>query len=95
MRINRRVACGIMAAGMCSLSQQAFAAPNTADRFAGFPPVGQFRKPKRTLPVITSDGVKGVLWPKWTRAMTDIGGWPSLFRFNKAIYFVFYHGDGR
>ena len=26
--------------------------------------------------------------------MTDLGGWPTMFRFQGAIYFVFYHGDG-
>ena len=62
--------------------------------FEGFPKIGVHRKAQRSLPVITSDGVEGVLRPKWTRAMTDLGGWPCLFRFQGDIYFVFYHGDG-
>ena len=93
--IHRRTLC-------CALAGAAFFGPalsrishaEQADRFAGFPPIGKHRQPERTAPVITSDGVTDVLRPAWTRAVTDLGGWPSLFRFKKDIYLAFYHGDG-
>ena len=62
--------------------------------FDRFPVIGEYREPERTLPVITSDGVADVLRPTWTRAMTDLGGWPAMFRFLGDIYLAFYHGDG-
>ena len=62
--------------------------------FAGFPEIRKYRPGRRSREVITSDGVQGLLRPKWTRPMTDLGGWPCMFRFKRHIYFVFYHGDG-
>ncbi len=96
MKINRRVACRVLAGSVCGscFASRALAETDDADRFAGFPEIGVYRKPERTLPVITSDGVAGVLRPKWTRAMTDLGGWPTMFRFRGDIYLAFYHGDG-
>lgn len=38
---------------------------------------------------ITSDFVDAPLRPEWTRAMTDIGAWPSMFQFNGDIYLEF------
>src|SRR5690349_1513411 len=95
MRMNRRTACrtisGTLAALCAGVRLPTFGAD---DRFAGFPEINKFRTGERTQAVIVSDGVSGVLRPKWTRAMTDLGGWPSLFRFKQDIYFAFYHGDG-
>lgn len=95
MFMNRRTACRLISGTLATLSAgvrlPAYAAD---DRFAGFPEINKFRKAERTQPVIVSDGVTGVLRPKWTRAMTDLGGWSSFFRFRKDLYFVFYHGDG-
>ena len=95
MLLNRRAACGAMAGSvgwLASIPRQLLAADG--DRFAGFPPIGVHRQAIPTRPVLVSDGVASVLRPKWTRAMTDLGGWPSMFRFKGDIYFVFYHGDG-
>jgi hypothetical protein len=68
--------------------------PPAAERFAGFPPIGKYRPGERTRKVITSDAVTGVRRAKWTRAMTDLGGWPAMFRFQGTIYLVFPHVDG-
>lgn len=82
---------------MASVLLAALVAGNSAvgdePSFEGFPEIGKYRQPERSLEVITSDGVADVLRPKWTRAMTDLGGWPAMFRFQGDIYFVFYHGD--
>ncbi len=95
MKINRRVACSVLAGSLWSAYRSCHVfAEDAADRFAGFPAIGEHRKPERTQAVITSDGVAGVRRPKWTRAMTDLGGWPTMFRFRGDIYFAFYHGDG-
>lgn len=64
------------------------------DRFAGFPPINKFRKGDRSAKVITSDAITGVVRPKWTRAMTDLGGWPAMYRFKGTIYLHFPHVDG-
>lgn len=63
-------------------------------RFAGFPPVGKYRPGERSFKVITSDGVTGLVRPRWTRAMTDLGGWPAMFRFKGTIILTFPHLDG-
>ncbi len=95
MRFDRRVACKFMAGSLLGVPAALRAvAQDPADRFSGFPPIGVHRKGERTQPVIVSDGVTEVLRPKWTRAMTDLGGWPTMFRFRKEIYLAFYHGDG-
>jgi len=94
MPMNRRTACGLIASSTFATLAGDHAQAAEADRFAGFPPLGKYRQTERTLPVITSDGVANVLRPKWTRAMADLGGWPTMFRFHGDIYFVFYHGDG-
>lgn len=95
MPVTRRAACQWIAAALCTPHLvQAEGVPAKVPSFEGFPPLGKFRQPERTLPILTSDGVRNVLRPKWTRAMTDLGGWPSMFRFRKDIYFIFYHGDG-
>ncbi len=95
MPVNRRTVCRALAgAFLCSPTLLRRSLAEHGDRFAGFPPIGKFRKAERTSPVITSDGVMDVLRPSWTRAVTDLGGWPSLFRFKKEIYLTFYHGDG-
>jgi hypothetical protein len=64
------------------------------DRFTDFPEIGKFRPGKRSVEVITSDVVTGLVRPKWTRAMGDLGGWPAMFRFRGTIYLVFPHVDG-
>ena len=63
-------------------------------RWAGFPEIGTYRPGKRSREVITSDAVEGVLRPKWTRAMGDLGSWPSMFRFKQSIFLSFPHVDG-
>ena len=68
--------------------------PSDPDRFAGFPPIGVHRPGERTLKTITSDGVTGLVRPKWTRAMGDLGAWPTMFRFKDGIYLEFQHTDG-
>ena len=69
-------------------------AKSASDRFAGFPEIGKYRPGKRSREVITSDGVEGLLRPKWTRAMGDLGGWPAMFRFKRATFLHFPHVDG-
>lgn len=64
------------------------------DAFAGFPPINKVRPGERTAKILTSDAVMGLLRPKWTRAMGDLGGWPAMFRFKDAIHLVFPHVDG-
>lgn len=64
------------------------------EQFEGFPPIGKYRPGERSFTVITSDAITGVLRPKWTRAMGDLGGWPAMVRFKESIYFVFPHLDG-
>lgn len=95
MSMSRRAACRAMTGTLAALASGVRLPELFADeQFAGFPKIGVQRQADRTQEVITSDGVKNVLRPKWTRAMTDLGGWPSMFRFKGDIYFVFYHGDG-
>src|SRR5262245_52635361 len=82
MPMNRRAACRLISGSLAALSMGTRLPPLWGDdRFAGFPPINQFRQAERTQPAIVSDGVADVLRPKWTRAMTDLGGWPSFFRF--------------
>jgi len=64
------------------------------DKFAGFPPIGKHRPGERSLKVLTSDGPKDLLRPRWTRAMGDLGGWPAMYRFQKNIYLAYPHVDG-
>ncbi|MFN0198194.1 MAG: sialidase family protein [Planctomycetaceae bacterium] len=91
MKITRQLRFAFALITSVSIPLIAFA--DDEPTFEGFPKIGEYRQAERSLEVITSDGVKGVLRPKWTRAMTDLGGWPSMFRFKGDIYFVFYHGD--
>ena len=79
-----------------SIMLAAIAATHAAepDRFAGNPAIGQHRPGERTLKTITSDAVTGLVRPKWTRAMTDLGAWPVMVRFKQDILLTFYHGDG-
>lgn len=65
-----------------------------AKSFAGFPAIGKHRPGQRSVKVITSDAVTGLVRPRWTRAMTDLGGWPILYRFQGTIYLLFPHVDG-
>lgn len=62
--------------------------------FTGFPPIGKHRKGERSVKVITSDAVTGLIRPKWTRSMTDLGGWPVMYRFQGTIFLTFPHVDG-
>ncbi len=62
--------------------------------FTGFPPIGKHRAGQRSVKVITSDAVTGLIRPKWTRAMADLGGWPVLYRFKDTIFLAFPHVDG-
>ncbi len=64
------------------------------DQFAGFPEIGKYRPGRRTSKIIPTDRIKGVVRPKWTRAMGDLGGWPSMFRFKKSILLSFPDVDG-
>lgn len=81
---------------LLTLLSLAASAPVTAGEksFAGFPPIHQHRPGERSLKVLPSDGVENVVRPKWTRAMTDLGGWPVMYRFRGTIYLVFPHVDG-
>ena len=67
--------------------------PPGEQQFAGFPAIGIHRPGERSAKVLTSDSVSGVVRPKWTRAMTDLGGWPAMYRFKGTIYLVFGHVD--
>lgn len=69
-------------------------AQSKADQFAGFPEIGKYRPGKRSSEIITSDRVEGLIRPKWTRAMGDLGGWPSMVRFKTDILLCFPHVDG-
>jgi hypothetical protein len=63
--------------------------------FAGFPEINVLQPGKATFDrPHTSDFVAEALHPKWTRAMTDVGGWPSMFRFQSDIYLEFQRVDG-
>lgn len=62
--------------------------------YSGFPPIGKHRPGAKSFKTITSDAVTGLLRPKWTRAMTDLGGWPVMYRFKKNIYIAYPHVDG-
>src|SRR4051812_3668020 len=64
------------------------------DRFAGFPLIGKHRRGERSVKVITSDAITGLVRPQWTRAMGDLGGWPAMYRFKGNIYLHFPHVDG-
>ena len=52
MKINRRVACRVLAGSLCGsyFAPQALAETDAVDRFAGFPEIGGHRKPERTWP---------------------------------------------
>ncbi len=78
--------------GLATLSPVCWTAE--PDRFAGFPRINQHRPGERTLKVITSDAVTGLVRPRWTRAMTDLGAWPVMVRFKTDILLTYYHGDG-
>jgi hypothetical protein len=71
-------------------------APAAADegRFAGFPTIGKTAKGEKSTKVIASDPAEGLLRPKWTRAMADLGSSVNLFRYRGDIYFVHGAGDG-
>lgn len=62
--------------------------------FAGFPEINRYRPGERTLPVITSDGVTGLVRPKWTRCISELGRNPKLFRFQDNIYITYSHLEG-
>ena len=64
------------------------------ERFAGFPEINKYRPGKRSMKVITSDGVKGLRRPKWIRAISELGRNPKIFRFKDRIFIVFSHLDG-
>jgi hypothetical protein len=57
--------------------------------FDGFPVVHQLYPGERFFATITSDAVQGLLRPKWTRAMCEIGGWPTMYEFQNDIYLEF------
>lgn len=65
----------------------------SSDRFASFPPIGQFRPGERSTVIITSDGITNVVRPKWTRAMGDLGGWPVMYRYRDTIVLQYPHVD--
>ncbi len=70
-------------AGVPSLTSTAQAADKS---FAGFPEIGKHRPGERTLKVITSDAIIGLRRPKWTRAMSDLGGWTAMVATAKPPY---------
>ncbi|MGE0608085.1 MAG: sialidase family protein [Pirellulales bacterium] len=84
----------LIAAGTLAVPFASLAVGDEPDRFAGFPAIHQHRPGERTLKVITSDAVTGLLRPQWTRAMTDLGAWPVMVRFQGDLLLTFYHGDG-
>ncbi|MBM4072595.1 MAG: hypothetical protein FJ271_27245 [Planctomycetes bacterium] len=72
----------------------AVAAQENGDRFAGFPPINKTRPGNKSFAVLTSDVLPGLIRPKWTRAMTDLGAWPAMTRFKSDIVLVYIHWDG-
>jgi hypothetical protein len=63
--------------------------------FDGFPQINVVQPGNRTFSTpLTSDYVQGPLRPKWTRAMTDVGGWPAMYEFKNDIYLEFDLVDG-
>ena len=68
--------------------------PAQRDRFAGFPKTNQYRPGRRSMKVITSDGLTGLIRPKWTRSISELGRNPKIFRRNGKIFIVFSHLDG-
>lgn len=75
----------------------AIAAPAFAEGkrdFAGFPPINKERPGDKSFPRLTSDVVSGLLRPKWTRAIADLGAWPAMIRFKSDIVLVYMHWDG-
>src|SRR5262245_42362345 len=86
---------GALAAGLLLLAVEGVGAeekPSSA--FAGFPPIGKVSKGQRSTKVIASDPIKGLVRPKWCRAMADLGSSVNLFRYRGDIYFVHGAGDG-
>jgi len=73
-------------AGLCAENEPARAS-SAEDGFAGFPVLSL--PGRRSAEVLTSDGVEGLVRPKWTRAMGDVGAWPAMFRFGKRIFLYF------
>ena len=82
--------CAVLTFTQLTISPQSTA----EDRFAGFPKINQFRPGQRSLEVITSDGVPGLVRPKWTRCVSELGRNPRLFRFNDLIFVAYSHLDG-
>ncbi|MFN0195831.1 MAG: hypothetical protein ACKVT0_03755 [Planctomycetaceae bacterium] len=80
--------------GAIFLTAVAAADDASTDRFAGFPVIGKYSKGERSTSVIASDPVEGLLRPKWTRAMADLGSSVGLYRYKDAIYFVHGPVDG-
>src|SRR4051794_37530629 len=64
------------------------------DPFAGFPEINVLHPGQRSFDVITSDMPQGLLRPAWTRAMSDVGAWPVMFRFQNDIYLEFNRVNG-
>src|SRR5262245_20757600 len=63
--------------------------------FSGFPEINVYHPGDPTYNgSITSDYITGLLRPKWTRAMTDVGGWPSMYTFKNDIYLEWTLVDG-
>lgn len=88
----------LFAGAAISIPSRRFAA-EPADKqpprsFDGYPEINVHRPGERSFPTITSDGVKGLVRPKWTRAMADLGGWPAMHRFKDEIFLVYPNVDG-
>jgi hypothetical protein len=63
--------------------------------FNGFPTINVLQPGNPTFDSpTTSDFVTGLLRPNWTRAMSDVGAWPSLFQFQDDIFLEFSLVDG-
>ncbi|MBN2295404.1 MAG: hypothetical protein JXM70_23435 [Pirellulales bacterium] len=79
---------------LCTTGLGAEVSSTSKDQFSGFPEIGKHRPGIRSQEVINSDVVKGVIRPKWTRAMGDLGGWTRMFRMKKNIILFYPHCDG-
>src|SRR5262245_32693628 len=70
------------------------AGEKAGDLFAGFPPIHKTQPGKKSTAVIASDPVEGLLRPKWTRAMADLGSGVGMYRYRDDIYCSHGVGDG-
>lgn len=92
MRVSLSVAFVLAVVGVCNVQ---ICTAEIETSFAGFPAINVLQPGDPTFDTpLTSDFVDAPLRPKWTRAMADVGGWPTMFEFKNDIYLEFNLVDG-